>query len=456
MRHNEASSELGVFLAEVGPAQAFEVLSGLLPDAAIFVVDAERNVLHWSTGAEKVLGFTAAEALGRLCLSSIRCSNCMLGCGIARYGQVDGFPLELFSRDERWVPVAKYARAFFDDSGEFRGGIEVLVPTGEARADESGAREDPGAERFALPSAAESFHGLVSRDPVMRRAFQSIRNVAETDATVLVRGESGCGKELVARAIHLESQRRDGPFVAASCAALTPSLRGAFTGAVSERRGLFQQADGGTLFLDEVAELPLEVQATLLRVLEERRFNPVGGDREVEVDVRVIAATHRALREEVSAGRFREDLMYRLRVVPLFLPPLRERRGDVEVLQRQFVAEFNRRGPRRVERVAPDAMRALLDHSWPGNVRELRNAIEYAFAVGRGAELRLAELPPELREEPVPKPISRVSRRDPRGGDEQQRIREALQLAEGRINEAAARLGMSRATFWRKRRKYGL
>jgi DNA-binding NtrC family response regulator len=198
------------------------------------------------------------------------------------------------------------------------------------------------------------------------------------------------------------------------------------------------------------------VQATLLRVLEERRFNPVGGDREVEVDVRVIAATHRALREEVSAGRFREDLMYRLRVVPLFLPPLRERRGDVEVLQRQFVAEFNRRGPRRVERVAPDAMRALLDHSWPGNVRELRNAIEYAFAVGRGAELRLAELPPELREEPVPKPISRVSRRDPRGGDEQQRIREALQLAEGRINEAAARLGMSRATFWRKRRKYGL
>ena len=462
---SETSPELDGFLAEVGPTEAFEVLSGLLPDAAVFVVDGERNVLHWSPGAEKVLGFTAGEALGRLCLSSIRCRNCMLGCGIARHGKVDGYPLELFRRDERWIPVAKYARAFFDEEGEFRGGIEVLVPTGEARDDEAAPATGGAPPSFPLPPDTETFHGLVSRDPVMRRAFQAVRNVAETDATVLVRGESGCGKELVARAIHRESHRRDGPFVAVNCAALTPSLveselfghvRGAFTGAVAERRGLFQQADGGTLFLDEVAELPLEMQAKLLPVLEQHGVSPVGGEREIAVDVRVIAATHRALREEVKAGRFREDLMYRLRVVPIFLPPLRERRGDVETLLWHFLAEFDRRGPRRVERVAPDAMRALLDHDWPGNVRELHNAVEYAFAVGRGPELRLDELPVELREAaPGDRPTSVATRSRPRG-DERARIREALQLSEGRIGEAAERLGMSRATFWRKRRKHGL
>jgi transcriptional regulator with PAS, ATPase and Fis domain len=462
------ASVLDGFLREVGPAQAFEVLAALLPDGAVFVVDAERNIVHWSAGAETLLGFTAEEAVGRLCLSSIRCHNCMLGCGIARYGSVEGVSLELFRGDERWVPVRKYARAFFGDAGEFRGGIEVLLPAGEPR--ESQGRESTpsagGADPFALPGDTEAFHGLVSRDPVMRRAFQSIRNVAETDANVLVRGESGCGKELAARAIHRESQRRSGPFVAVNCASLTPSLvesqlfgheRGAFTGAVSERRGLFQQADGGTLFLDEVAELPLEMQGKLLRVLEERRVRPLGGDREIEVDVRVVAATHRSLRDEAKAGRFREDLMYRLRVVPLFLPPLRERRGDVEALLWQLLAEFNARGPREVARVAPDAMRALLDHSWPGNVRELRNVVEYAFAVGRGAELRLDELPPELREDPAPHdPPASVLGKIRRRGDEQARIREALQLSEGRIGEAAARLGMSRATFWRKRRKYAL
>jgi transcriptional regulator with PAS, ATPase and Fis domain len=466
MNPTESASTLETFLAQIGPGEAFAALSGLLPDAAVFVVDADRNVLHWSAGAEKVLGFSADEAVGRLCLSSIRCRNCMLGCGIARYRHIDGFPLELFRRDERWIPVAKYGRGFFGDDGEFLGGIEVLIPTGEARQDEAGSAEEGGAARLDLPADSETFHGLVSRDPVMKRAFQSICNVAETDATVLLRGESGCGKELAARAIHRESHRRDGPFVPVNCAALTPSLveselfghvRGAFTGAVSERRGLFQQANGGTLFLDEVAELPLEMQGKLLRVLEERRVTPLGGEREIEVDVRVIAATHRALREEVKAGRFREDLMYRLRVVPVFLPPLRDRRGDVEALLWHLLVEFNARGPRRVEQIAPDVMRALLDHAWPGNVRELRNVIEYAFAVGRGAELRRDELPPELREGTDPERPAAIARRvgSPRR-EERARIREALQLSEGRIGEAAARVGMSRATFWRKRRKYEL
>lgn len=299
----------------------------------------------------------------------------------------------------------------------------------------------------------------------MRQAFGIIQNVAETDATVLVRGESGTGKELVARALHALSHRKSAPFLAVNCAALTPSLleselfghvRGAFTGAVKDHAGLFQRAHGGTVFLDEVAELPLHLQAKLLRVLQERTFVPVGGDRSITVDVRIVAATHRALREEVKAGRFREDLMYRLRVVPIFLPPLRERRKDVALLLWHFIVEYSTRGPRQIERIAPEAMRALLDYPWPGNVRELKNVVEYAFAVGRGPELLLSELPPEFRE-PQPRLISHYKgHAPPRGEEEVERIRAVLRETGGRIDKAANSLGMSRATFWRKRKKVGI
>ena len=221
---------------------------------------------------------------------------------------------------------------------------------------------------------------------------------------------------------------------------------------MKDRKGLFEQAEGGTLFLDEVAELPMEMQSKLLRVLEERVVTPVGASKEIAVDVRVVAATHRALLREVAAGRFREDLMYRLRVVPILIPPLRDRGGDVEVLLRFFLRRFNKNGPRHVETIAPDAMRALLNHRWPGNVRELRNVIEYAFAVGRGEELLLEELPPEFADE------RSVTIEDEQSGEqsESERIREALQLEGGAVNAAAKRLGMSRATFWRKRQKHGL
>lgn len=443
------------FLEAIGPATAFRTMCELLPDAAVYVVDGERNIVHWSDGAEKLLGFSRHEAVGRLCLSSIRCRTCTIGCGIARLGSISDVPLELYRADELWVPTKKFAKGFFDDAGEFIGGIEILVPTGAPQVEEGGLLET-----VLLPPDAREFHGLVSRDAVMLRAFQTIRNVAETEATVLVRGESGSGKELAARAIHLESARGSGPFVAVNCGALTPGLleselfghiRGAFTGAVRDRKGLFEQAHGGTLFLDEVAEIPLEMQSKLLRVLEERRLTPVGASKEIAVDVRVVAATHRALRTEVKAGRFREDLMYRLRVVPVFLPPLRERRGDVEVLLRHFLRQFNKTGRRHVETIAPEAMRALLNYLWPGNVRELRNVVEYAFAVGRGGELLVDELPPEFSDAPDDVEPSETTEQS-----EREEIREALQLEAGRVNAAAKRLGMSRATFWRKRQKHGL
>ncbi len=458
---------LGAWLEARGPRQAFEVLCDLLPEAAVFIVDAEREIVHWSRGAEALLGFSADEAVGRLCLNAIRCRTCTLGCGLTRHGRIEGVDLDHYRADELWVPTKKYARGFFDDDGAFLGGIEILLPVGPPRHEEGAPSELAG-----LPPGAESFHGLVSRDEGMRRAFQVIRNVSETLATVLVHGESGTGKELVARAIHQESPRSQGPFIAVNCAALTPGLveselfghvRGAFTGAVRDRKGVFEQANGGTLFLDEVAELPIEMQSKLLRVLEDRTVTPVGASLSREIDVRIVAATHRTLAEEVAAGRFREDLMYRLRVVPITIPPLRERRSDVDVLTRTFVDRFNAVGPRRVTRIAPEATRALLDHDWPGNVRELRNVLEYAFAVARSDEIGLDELPPELLGSVTAGLVGRsAAGSEAHGHDpdtaaaERERIRAALQLEGGRVGAAAARLGMSRATFWRHRRRLGL
>ena len=447
---------LEALLDRVGPQTAFELLVSLLPDAAVFVVDRDRNVVLWSDGAERVLGFKREEVEGRICLSGIRCRTCMLGCGLAEYGTITGYPLELFRSDSQVVATRKYAKAFLDDDGEFAGGIEVLIPAGPAFA--------PEAHEVGLPEDAEKLHGLISRDPAMKRVFQTLRNVSETDATVLIRGASGTGKELVARALHAESRRSDGPFVAVNCAALTPTLieselfghkKGAFTGAIADREGLFRQATGGTLFLDEVAELPLDLQAKLLRVLEEHVVTPVGADREVPVDIRVVAATHQSLRERVKNGKFREDLMYRLRVVPLFLPPLRDRQGDIELLLRRFLDEFNSRSPRQLSHIAPDAMRRLLDHPWPGNVRELRNVVEYAFAVGRGQELELAELPPEFQSGAEGGDSSEViTKVDSRS--EEERIRWALDQSKGKVGKAIELLDMSRSTFWRKRKKYRL
>jgi two-component system, NtrC family, response regulator AtoC len=336
----------------------------------------------------------------------------------------------------------------------------------------------------ALPAVEEElFHGLWTRDAGMRHLFRMVEKVARTESSVLVRGESGTGKELVAQALHELSPRRKGPFRALNCAALPPSLleselfghvRGAFTGAVRDSPGHFRLADKGTLFLDEVAELPLDLQAKLLRVLETRTVIPVGGRSPVPVDVRIVAATHRALRREVEAGRFRADLMYRLRVVPLFLPTLRERRGDILPLARRFLDELQRHGARRVERLAPAACRLLESHPWPGNVRELRNVMEYAYVIGEGPLLLETDLPPEFLEhsapaqaqvtvkveapapvaasELVPAPAAPQPLPPPFEELSPEALQQALARAGGNRTLAARMLGISRVTLWRRLR----
>ncbi len=443
-------ASLSTWLRQRGVDASFRALAELYPGAVVFSVDGQRNILSWNRAAEQVLGFSAEEAIGSHCLRSVRCERCISGCGIERFRAVADVSVVLHRADGQPVSFRKFGQGFVDDDGRFAGGIEVLIPEGQpGPAVQAGRTTEAGAE----------LGGFVSRDPAMLDALRTVHNVAETDATVLVRGESGTGKELVARAIHTLSHRRQGPFVAVNCASLSPTLleselfghvRGAFTGAVSDRAGIFAQANGGTLFLDEVAELPLEVQARLLRVLQERAFAPVGGTKLQSVDVRVVAATHKALREEARAGRFREDLMFRLRVVPIFLPPLRERRQDVDLLLQHFIAHGNTRGPRHVRSIAPDAMQRLLDYPWPGHVRELQTVVEYAFAVARGPEITLAELPPEFRES-APAAVAPAP-----AWDEATAVRDALRRSNGDIGAAAALLGVSRPTFWRWRKRAGL
>lgn len=441
-----ATTPLETWLRRTGPDLGFAALVDAVPDALVYVVDADRNLVFWSPGAAERLGYRAEAVVGAHCLKGVRCPECVAGCVFEREDVVDGALVTCHGADGRAHHFRKTGRALRAADGRFAGAVEVLHPV-ESLPVGGGELED-GVEEFA---------GMVTRDPLMRRAFQTIRNVAETDSTVLVRGESGTGKELVARAIHAGSQRRTKPFVAVNCASLSPTLleselfghvRGAFTGAVADRAGIFAQANGGTLLLDEVAELPMEVQARLLRVLQEQTFSPVGSNKTVRVDVRVVAATHKALREEARAGRFREDLMFRLRVVPIFLPPLRERRADVELLLHHFVARNNQRGPRRVQRFSPEAMRLLLDHRWPGNVREVQNVVDYAFAVGRGPEVQVDELPPEFREAATPVTGGEGGTADA--------VRDALRRADGHVGRAAELLGVSRPTFWRWRKRHGV
>ena len=299
---------------------------------------------------------------------------------------------------------------------------------------------------------------LIGSSEAMAAVRERIGQVAPTPATVLIQGPSGTGKELVARALHALSPRAEAPFVAVHCAALSPSLleselfghvKGAFTGADEDRKGRFEIADGGTLFLDEISEIDLATQVKLLRVLETRTVEPVGSARPIPVDIRLVAATNRDLRAWVDAGKFREDLYFRLNVVDITLPPLRERQGDLPQLCDAFVREFNPLLGRGILGIEPEAMAALAAYPWPGNVRELRNVIERMMVLAHGDRLTLADVPANVR---APAPAARPAPADP----EAARSREAHHAEGGNRTAAARRLGIPLRTFYRRLKAYGL
>ncbi|MCX7935142.1 MAG: sigma 54-interacting transcriptional regulator [Planctomycetota bacterium] len=323
---------------------------------------------------------------------------------------------------------------------------------------ETVARENLLAENRLLRQTLQEQYrpaNLVGNSSGMRLVYEQIAQVAESNATVLVRGESGTGKELVARAIHFSSPRRDRPFVAVNCAALPENLieselfgheKGAFTGAVQQRRGRFEQADGGTLFLDEIGDIPASVQVRLLRVLQEREFERIGGEKTLRVDVRIIAATNTNLEEALKNRKFREDLYYRLNVFPIFLPPLRERKSDIVLLAEHFAAKYGKRYGKEIVRLSQEAISLMVAYSWPGNVRELENCLERAVLTSRGGVINASDLPPSLQrgaeEAPPPAPNSAEgsSLQEMVEAFERSIITDALKKHRGRIAAAARAL----------------
>jgi formate hydrogenlyase transcriptional activator len=354
----------------------------------------------------------------------------MATAAVLNYGSVPGFP------GSEWVPP---------QSGSYSEPREFVKP-----------RNHGGPAEFA---------GMVGSSPALRAILDQVRMVAPTDATVLIGGETGTGKELIAHAIHLQSDRRQRPFVKVNCAAIPAELleselfgheRGAFTSAVAQRIGRFEAADGGTLFLDEIGEMPLHLQTKLLRVLQEQEFERVGGTRTIRVNVRIVAATNRDLKKMVSENKFRADLYYRLAVFPLHVPALRERREDVPLLARYFVQKHAARMGRRIESIPAYALEALAAYDWPGNIRELQNVIERSIVMSNGPELYVVL--PENTGKSVPPAIHSGAANFSECG-ERARVLQALQEARGRVggpNGAAAKLGLKRTTLLSRMRKMNI
>jgi len=421
-----------------------QLLNGLRQGTAL--TDADGRLTFLSDPAARLLDTTPEDALGSSWTAALSVDDATIE---ALQAQMDA-P----ETNEEAVPVT------IDHEDGTRRRIEIEIrpdPRAEERSIFVFYDVTDVQELRRILDDQDRFHDLVGKSAPMQDAFEQIRSVADVKTTVLIQGETGTGKELAARAIHDESPRSDGPFVAVNCAALSPDLagsqlfghqKGAFTGATEDQSGYFEAADGGTLFLDEIGDVPLDVQRQLLRVLEEEAVTRLGETKPRPVDVRIVAATHRNLDEEVEADRFRQDLLYRIRIARVTLPPLRERRSDVPLLVRTFVREIGARTGARVDQISDGALRRLLDYDWPGNVRELRNALEAALIRASGEVLRVDDLPPEIREAPPTEAGSST--------EAAERIRAALEQTNGNRTEAAELLGISRATLYRRLDEYDI
>lgn len=442
----------------------------------ILIVDDEKNTRDGLSRALRDDYAVAAVENGQKALEWLETRQADVVLSDLRMPGMDGMTLlsRLLTRDPKPVLIMLTAYGNIETAVEAmkRGAYDFLAkPVNLDRLElllkrALGERE-LGAENKRLKAKLGTkvgFENILGTSPAMEEVFDTIRQAAPSRATVLIQGESGTGKELVARALHQCSPRVDNPFIPVHCAALSPTLleselfgheKGAFTGAVERRRGRFEMADGGTLFLDEIGEIDPSLQVKILRVLEERKFERVGGMETLSVDVRLVAATNQDLQARVKEGRFREDLFYRLYVVNLMIPPLREREGDIALLAQHYLTALAEENHKPQVRLTPDALDALTAYAWPGNVRELRNVIERMVVMGSGKKLTVRDLPASLR------PEKGRTRSGSRAGNrmrdtERQLLDEALRRHKGNRTQAALDLGISRRTLHRKLNEYGL
>jgi two-component system, NtrC family, response regulator HydG len=435
----------------------------------LFIMDEAGKIVTWNPSMERISGYTAKEAVGRTC-ELLQCSHCfgqecpadIKKCGVTRHGGIEAKECMIRHKDGQGVSVIKCASAVLAENGRLLGIVETVTDMTELVKARQRAEE-----AVRLLGEAHRFADIIGKSDAMRQVFTAIKAAAASDATTLIHGESGTGKELVAGAIHFNSSRAQGPLVTVNCSALPETLleselfghvRGAFTGASRDRVGRFEEADSGTIFLDEIGDLSPFIQVKLLRVLQERQIERVGESKRRPVNIRVITATNLDLQALVLEGRFREDLYYRLKVFPIRIPPLRERKEDIPLLVSHFIAGQNRKTGKRILGLTPDAMRLIMDHPWPGNVRELENAIEHAFVLCTADRIDTLDLPldirsagsaaqPDIFRQPSPHPTRRLTR---------EKLKALLRTCDYNKAEAARRLGISRTAVWKYMKKWGI
>ena len=436
----------------------------------LLLVDSDGAIVMVNESLTRMTGYKREELVGKTC-RILHCDACegergaggRAWCRLFAEKTTRAKRCMIQRKDGSYLPVLKKQSLLRDADSAALFAVETLTDLSEL--DVLDRRVE---ELSRLLCAEEGFHGMIGASLAMRRVFDLLERAAASEAPVIILGESGTGKELAARAIHELGRRRDGPFVQFNCAALTDSLleselfghaRGAFTGAYRHRQGRFEAADGGDIFLDEIGDAPASIQVKLLRVLETKTFERVGESRPVRADVRVITATNRDLARLVVEGRFRDDLFFRINVIPVHLPALRERIEDLPLLAEHFLRRLCAHTGRPIPAVAPETMCLLQAHAWPGNVRELKSALEYAFVVTDAGPIEPRHLPPALVTGAAPDTLREVCRAMKCGdvdSDERRALVDALRRAGGNRSQAARLLGVARGTVLNRMRKYGV
>jgi PAS domain S-box-containing protein len=419
----------------------------------LFTVDEGMHITHFNKAAEEITGVSAADALGKPCYEIFKSEACTGACPMVEAiatGQSIQREVDIVDLKGRKKLISVSASTLYDALGNVMGGVETVRDLTPINAIKEEIREK------------YSFRSLVSRNPAMRRLFDVMEDIAASNATVFLHGESGTGKELFARAIHDLSPRREGPMVIVNCGALPETLleseifgvrKGAFTGATENRPGRLEMCNGGTFFLDEIGDLPLPLQVKLLRVLENHEFQPLGARSPIKADVRFITATHRNLEEMVAEGTFRQDLFFRINIVTLHIPPLRDRREDIPLLVDMALQRFNLTYNKKVRSVAPEVLKLFLAHSFPGNVRELLNLIEQSVILCRGTEITLDHLPTSfLGQTQEQAQTVRRSGKMPTAGE----LQALLNRYSGNRIEVARELNIDRTTLWRWMKRLGV
>ena len=414
----------------------------------IFTINEKWEITAFNRSAERITGYRKEEVIGKKCYEVFQALECRTACPLKWVMEskevIPTREMVIREKNGERLPVVISASLLKDEKGRITGCVEAF-------------REIPNTK--LVGGERDGFDEMIGRSLKMRMIFEKIPVIANSDLNVLIEGETGAGKDLLARIIHRHSKRKDKPFVRISCPSIPDTLleselfgykKGAFTGAVNDKPGKFEICNGGTIYLDEVGDIPLHLQVKLLRVIEEREFEKLGDNTPVKVDVRIIAATNKNLEEEVKKGNFREDLYYRLNVLTVKLPPLRDRREDIPSLIEYLIDKLNRKRGKDVIGIEEEAMEILCSYNWPGNVRELQNVFEYIFVHINSRVIGVKDLPPYLRQRKKRLRMGSIAE------VEKELIIKALEETAGNKNEVARLLGISRTTLWRKMKKYGI